>query len=64
MPRNGEKRYNDEMNEFEYYDSESGEWLQRDEINELDSNVVSKDIDIEADIWSDSHDEIEDKFKY
>lgn len=64
MPRNGEKRYNDEMNEFEYYDSESGEWLQRDEINELDSDVVNKDKDVEADIWSDSHDEIEDKFKY
>lgn len=64
MPRDGEKRYNDEMNEFEYYDSESGEWLQRDEINELDSDVVSKDKDVEADIWSDSHDEIEDKFKY
>lgn len=64
MPRNGEKRYNDEMNEFEYYDSESGEWLQRNEINELDSDVVNKDKDIEADIWSDSHDEIEDKFKY
>ncbi|MGL5787644.1 MAG: hypothetical protein ACRCX4_12640 [Bacteroidales bacterium] len=64
MPRNGEKRYNDEMNEFEYYDSESGEWLQRDEINELDSEVVNKDKDVEADIWSDSHDEIEDKFKY
>lgn len=59
MPINGEKRYNDEIQAFEYYDAASREWLQKDEIDELDSKMI--DLDTEADIWSEEHDEIENK---